>query len=117
MLFVEGVRVMDENVVEITDANFETEVVNSTLPVLVDFWAQWCAPCRMLAPTIKELAQEYEGKVKVGKLDTDNNHNTAVKFGINAIPTIILFRNGRATKTMVGMSSKKDLKAALDKIV
>ena len=108
---------MAENVVEITDANFDTEVINSTLPVLVDFWAQWCGPCLMMAPTIEDLAQEYEGKVKVGKLDTDSNHNTAVKFGISAIPTTILFRNGQAIKTIVGLSSKKDMKAALDEIV
>ena len=107
---------MAANVIEITDDNFETEVTNSNTPVLVDFWAEWCAPCRMLAPTIKELAQDYQGKVKVGKLDTDNNRDTAVKFGINAIPTIILFNHGEIAKKFVGHTSKKEFKAALDKI-
>ena len=105
---------MAEHLLEVTDDNFEVEVTQSDIPVLVDFWAEWCGPCRMLAPTIEELAAEYAGKVKVGKLDTDNNRNTAVKFGINAIPTLILFKNGEVVDKKVGMSSKKDLKAALD---
>ena len=105
---------MAGKVVEITDDNFETEVTNSATPVLVDFWAEWCGPCRMLAPTIEELADEYEGKIKIGKLDTDNNRDVAVKFGINAIPTVIVFNNGEIAKKFVGVSKKKDLKAALD---
>ena len=108
---------MAGSVIEITDNNFETEVANSPLPVLVDFWAEWCGPCRMLAPTIEELAEEYTDKIKVGKLDTDNNRDIAVKFGISAIPTVILFQNGEVAKKFVGLTSKSDLKAALDAIV
>ena len=107
---------MAGSVIEITDNNFETEVANSPLPVLVDFWAEWCGPCRMLAPTIEELAEEYTDKIKVGKLDTDNNRDTAVKFGISAIPTVILFQNGEVAKKFVGLTSKSDLKAALDEV-
>ena len=107
---------MAANVIEITDDNFETEVTNSSVPVLVDFWAEWCGPCRMIAPMIEELAGQYLGKVKVGKLDTDNNRDTSVKFGISAIPTIILFNGGQVAKKFVGMTSKKDLVAAMDEL-
>ena len=107
---------MAGKVAEITDQNFEAEVVNSDKPVLVDFWAEWCGPCRMLAPTIEEIAQEYDGKVKVGKLDTDGNRDTAVKFGISAIPTVILFKGGQVAKKFVGLTAKKDLKAAIDEV-
>ena len=107
---------MAGTVLEITDDNFETEVTNSAMPVLVDFWAEWCGPCRMMAPTIEELAEEYQGRVKVGKLDTDANHDTAVEFSITAIPTTILFRNGEAVKKFVGVTPKNQLKAAFDEI-
>ncbi len=100
-------------VLEITDANFEQEVLQADQPVLVDFWAEWCMPCRMLAPTIEELAGEFEGKAKVGKLDTDANRDTTMKYGINAIPTVILFKGGEAVKKFVGMTSKQDLTEAL----
>lgn len=108
---------MAKDVVEITDANFESEVKGSEIPVLVDFWAEWCGPCRMLAPIIEELASEYQGKIKVGHLDTDSNRNTAVQFGINAIPTVILFQNGEIAKKWVGLTSKKDFAAAMDELV
>ncbi|MCF7958050.1 MAG: thioredoxin [Phycisphaerae bacterium] len=108
---------MSDNVLEITDVNFDSEVTNSDIPVLLDFWAEWCGPCRMLAPTIEELAQEYKGKVKVGKVNTDDNRNTAVKFNISAIPTIIIFKGGEAVDTKVGMATKKDLKEALDAVI
>lgn len=105
---------MAGDVTVITDANFDGEVLKSNVPVLVDFWAAWCGPCRQLAPIIDELATEYKGKAKMGKLDTEENNNTPAKFGITAIPTIILFKNGQAVNKMVGVKSKKDLKAALD---
>ncbi len=103
-------------VLELTDANFEQEVVKSDQPVLVDFWAEWCMPCRMLAPTIDELAQQYEGKVKVGKLDTDANREVAVKHDISAIPTILLFQGGQVVRKFVGVTTKAEFEAELDKI-
>lgn len=108
---------MAANVIEITDDNFETEVTNCSVPVLVDFWAEWCGPCRMLAPTIEELAEEYQGRVKIGKLDTDLNHDTAAKFGISAIPTSIIFSNGEVKKKFVGLTAKKDFKEAFDEVI
>jgi len=103
--------------IELTDDNFEAEVAQSDKPVLVDFWADWCMPCKMLAPTIDELAEEYDGKVKVGKLDTDGNREVAVKYGISAIPTIILFKDGEVFHKFVGVTPKKDFAAKLDEAV
>lgn len=105
---------MSEDVVVLTDANFDAEVLKSNVPVLVDFWAAWCGPCKQLAPVIDELAKEYKGKVKIGKLDTEENTSTPAKFGITAIPTIIVFKNGQSVNKMVGVKSRKDLKAAVD---
>lgn len=105
------------NVTQFSDANFEAEVLKSDVPVLVDFWAEWCMPCRMLTPVIDQLAQEYSGKVKVGKLDTDNNRDVSVKFGIQAIPTVILFKDGEVKRKFVGLQSKGDFANALDELL
>ena len=102
---------------ELTDTNFQSEVLDSDLPVLVDFWAEWCQPCRMLAPTIEELADEYKGRAKVGKLDTDANREVSIKYGISAIPTVILFKGGEVQKKFVGLTSKDQFKLALDEVL
>ena len=106
-----------QNIVELTDSNFDQEVVQGGLPALVDFWAEWCMPCRMIAPTVEEIATEYAGRVKVGKIDTDNNREVSLKFGISAIPTIILFKDGQPVKKLVGLQSKKDIKAAVESLL
>src|SRR5262245_25967472 len=103
-----------ENVKEFTDENFEAEVLKSSQPVLVDFWAEWCGPCLRLAPTIDKLANDYVGRVKVGKLNTDSNHNVAMKYGISSIPTVMLFKNGEMVQRIVGLRAEQDFKAALD---
>ena len=106
-----------DNLLELSDDNFESEVLNSDKPVLVDFWAEWCMPCRMLAPTIDELAGEYEGRVKVGKLDTDSNRDTSLKYNINAIPSVLLFKDGEVVQRFVGVTAKPQFKEELDKLV
>jgi thioredoxin 1 len=103
------------NVVKLTESNFKEEVVNSTSPVLVDFWAEWCGPCKMLAPILDELASEYDGKVKVGKLNIDESPGVANEYGIRAIPTLLIFKDGQVAEQVVGLRSKRDLKANLDK--
>ena len=105
-----------ENVKEFTDQNFESEVLKSDVPVLVDFWAEWCMPCRMLAPTIDKLANDYAGKVKVGKVDTDAAREIALKYRIESIPTVILFKNGQPAQKFVGLRPDKDFRAALDSV-
>lgn len=95
--------------VKITSQNFESEVLGSDLPVLVDFWATWCGPCQMLSPIIEEIAKEYEGKVKVGKVNVDEEPDLAVKFRVASIPTLILFKNGTADKTLIGYHTKEQL--------
>jgi len=100
---------MAGNVIDLTDATFDETVHNSDVPVLVDFWAPWCGPCKMLTPLIKEIANDYQDKAKICKLNTDEARDSAVEFGINAIPTTILFKDGQVQKKWVGLTSKKDL--------
>jgi thioredoxin 1 len=103
------------NVLTITDQNFEQEVLNSPVPVLVDFWATWCGPCRMLTPTIEELADEYKGKAKIGKFEiTDTNRNAAIKYRVNSIPNILIFKGGQPVANILGMQAKRNFKVALD---
>ena len=99
---------------EFTDANFQDEVLNADQPVLVDFWAEWCGPCKMLGPVIDELAGEDEGKAKVGKIDIDNTRDAAVQYGIQSIPSIIIFKNGEVVNKFVGISPKDELASAID---
>ena len=99
---------------EITDENFESEVLNSDLPVLIDFWAAWCGPCRMIAPLVEELAGEYEGKVKIGKLDVDNTQQTAIKYGVRSIPTLLVFKNGAVKDTIIAAVPNSQLSPNLD---
>ncbi|MDA1000875.1 MAG: thioredoxin [bacterium] len=108
---------MAENLQDFTDQNFDSEVLGSDTPTLVDFWAEWCAPCKMIAPTVEALAAEYSGKLKVGKLNIDDNPSTPTKFGIRGIPTLIIFKGGDAVEQVVGVRSKADLKAVIDRVV
>lgn len=101
--------------IEINDANFKSEVTDSEMPVLVDFWAPWCGPCKIIAPVLEELAKEYDGKVKVVKLDIDVNQQTATAFGIRSIPTLILFKEGKVFDQTMGVQSKENLKQMIDK--
>lgn len=100
--------------IEITKENFENEVLNSDIPVVVDFWAEWCNPCKMLAPIIEELAEEYEGKIKVGKINVDNEHDLATEFKVASIPMIVKFENGEIIKSSVGFQTKEQLAEALE---
>ncbi len=100
--------------VEFTDANFEQEVLKSDVPVLVDFWAVWCGPCKMIAPFVEELAGEYEGKAKVGKVDVDNNPNISMTYGIRSIPTLLIFRDGKIVDQIIGAVPKQAMAQKLD---
>ncbi len=104
---------MAGKVISVSESNFQEEVLNSDVPVLVDFWAPWCGPCRLIAPIVEEIAVELEGKAKVVKVNTDENPNLAIKYGIRAIPTIMIFKNGRVVDTKVGVQSKEVLKTIL----
>jgi thioredoxin 1 len=105
---------MSENIVTLSDASFESDVINASTPVLVDFWAEWCGPCKMIAPILSEVAVEYAGKVTVGKLNIDQNSETPPKFGIRGIPTLLLFKDGKVAATKVGALSKSQLTEFLD---
>lgn len=107
----------EKNVVQVTDQNFETTVGASQQPVLVDFWATWCAPCKMLKPVVEELATEYAGRVTLAELDVDANPNTASKFGVLSIPTLILFRGGKPAQRIVGYQPKASLRQKIDAVL
>lgn len=102
------------NTIEFTDSNFSEEVEKSELPVLVDFWAEWCGPCRMVGPVVDEVAREYEGKVKVGKVNVDHNPEVSVKFGIRSIPALLIFKNGEVVDQIIGAVPKTHIKKQLD---
>ncbi len=97
------------NLVEVTDSNFQTEVLKSDKPVLLDFWAEWCGPCKMIAPVVEELAKEYDGKLKVGKVDVDSNQQTSMQYGIRSIPALLIFKGGKVVDQLVGAVPKKML--------
>jgi thioredoxin 1 len=101
--------------IEITDANFKSEVMESTTPVLLDFWAEWCGPCKMIAPIVEQIATEYSGKLKVGKVDVDSNQQTAMAFGIRSIPTLLIFKNGKVVDQIVGAVPKPALADKISK--
>lgn len=100
--------------VTLTDANFEEEVLNADEPVLVDFWAEWCGPCRVIAPTIEELAEDFEGRAKIGKLDVDDNPETAMKYNVRSIPTLLFFKDGQVEEQLIGGANKKTLANKLE---
>jgi thioredoxin 1 len=102
-----------QHIVTLSTGNFEQEVAKSQTPVLVDFWAEWCGPCKMIAPLLDELAEEKVGQVKIAKVNVDNNQELATRFGIRAIPTLLLFKGGQVKETIVGMTGKKDLEKKL----
>ena len=104
-------------IVTLTQENFQAQVLKSTTPVLVDFWAEWCGPCKMIGPVLDELATEYDGKVKIGKVNIDEHQGLAAEYGVRAIPTLLVIKNGQVSEQMVGAKSKRDLKASLDKVV
>ena len=104
------------NIVTLNSGNFSDEVLKSSEPVLVDFWAEWCGPCKMIAPVLDELASEYDGRVKIGKVNIDEDQALATQYGVRAIPTLLIFKDGQVAEQLVGMRSKRDLKSSLDKV-
>ena len=104
-----------ESILELSDASFESDVINSDVPVLVDFWAPWCGPCRAVAPIVEEISEAYDGKIKVGKLNVDENPSTTMKFGIRSIPTLLVFKGGEAVEQIIGAVPKGEIEKAVDK--
>jgi thioredoxin 1 len=105
------------NILEVTDETFDSEIINSDKPAVVDFWAAWCGPCRMVGPVVEELAKEYEGQIKVAKMDVDQNRQTPARFGIRNIPTIIFFKNGDVAQTIIGAQPKSSLEEEIKKLL
>ena len=108
---------MSTNVYEFTDNNFDSDVINSNVPVLIDFWAVWCGPCKAIAPVIEEVANEFEGKVKVGKVDVDQNQDTAMKYGVRSIPTLLVIKDGEVVNQIVGAVPKSNITDILNEVV
>jgi len=104
------------NIIILTKDNFSEQVLKAPTPVLVDFWAEWCSPCKMIAPVLDELADEYSGRVQIGKVNIDDNQELATEYGIRAIPTLLIFQNGEVAEQIMGLKSKRDLKASFDKL-
>lgn len=108
---------MAENLIEFTDDNFDTEVLKSNLPVLVDFWAEWCGPCKMITPIIEEISSDYAGKIKVGKVNVDFNNQVAMQYGIRGIPALLVFKGGSVANQIVGAVPKNDITQILDEVI
>jgi len=106
---------MAENVIEFSDQSFDSSVLESDIPVLVDFWAVWCGPCKAIAPIVEEIANDYDGKVKVGKIDVDNNNQVAMKYGIRSIPTLLVFKGGEVVDQVIGNVGKESIESMLNK--
>lgn len=105
------------NLLQVTESNFDDEVLSSDVPVLIDFWAVWCGPCKMVSPIVEELATEYAGKLKVGKCDVDSNQSIAVKYGIRSIPTLLIFKDGEVAQQLIGASPKHVIKSKVDEVL
>lgn len=108
---------MAENLIEFTDDNFDTEVLKSNLPVLVDFWAEWCGPCKMITPIIEEISSDYAGKIKVGKVNVDFNNQVAMQYGIRGIPALLVFKGGSVANQIVGAVPKNNITQILDEVI
>ena len=105
------------NILEVTDDSFDSEIINSDIPAMVDFWAEWCGPCKMVSPVVEELAGQYTGKIKMAKMDVDKNRQTPAKFGIRNIPTLILFKGGEVVNTIIGAQPKSSIEEQLKKLL
>lgn len=108
---------MSDNIINVTDSNFEQEVLSSEIPVLLDYWAEWCGPCKMIAPILNDIANEYSGKIKIAKINIDENPSTPAKFGVRGIPTLMIFKSGSIEATKVGAMSKSQLSAFIDSTI